>query len=173
MTLEFFVQKEDVVKLNEHLLARSPSQRAAVRNAQIASASFVLVASIIAALVAQRWWVVLVGAALAAYSAAVTSRQTQLRVRKRMREFLNESPKEHWEGVQRVSATDDGIHISSKSGSGTIAWSLLERVDETESHLFLCTGGVNGVVVPRTRLESGDLAAFTKACRARAAERGA
>jgi hypothetical protein len=173
MTLEFFVDKDDVVKLNEHLLARSPSQQAAVRQARIGSAAVVLATALVAAVVLRRWWLVLIGLALAVYAAAVTARETQLRVRKRTRELLNESPKEHWEGVQRVSATAEGIQISSNTGSGTMAWSLLERVDETDAHVFLCMGGVNGVVVPRLRLESGDLAAFVETCRARIAARGA
>ena len=167
MTLEFFIEQEDVVELQDFLLARSPSQQAAVRKGQVGGAAVIIAVALVVSALLRSWWPVALGPLLAAYAWAVAGRETRLRVRKRVREFLKESPAEQWEGTHQVSTTQDGIQVYSRSGSGTLAWSLLEHVERTDRHLFLCLGGVNGLVIPHTRLQSGDLEEFVRECQSR------
>src|SRR5690349_18802726 len=106
MIVEYLIEPEDVVEMTEHLLERSPSHRASVRKAQLGAAVGAFVAASVAAYFSISWWSLALAAPIALGVGALTPQQSRLTVRKRLRAFLAESPKSHWEGTQRIDATD-------------------------------------------------------------------
>ena len=99
------------------------------------------------------------------FMVAEAPKQARRRIRRHMRELWAESQASGLSSECRLDASDAGLACTSSSGSGTLNWSAIKRVEETPSHVILSGGPSTVIAIPRERVEQGDLAAFVAECR--------
>jgi YcxB-like protein len=55
----------------------------------------------------------------------------------------------------KLVINDAGIHAQLDGQSGSIAWKLIERVVETETHIFLYLNRLRGYIIPKSAFVDG------------------
>lgn len=67
-------------------------------------------------------------------------------------------------GRCRLWIDEDGVHDQTPTGSSSVAWSGVVRLDETDTHAFIYVGPVQAYVIPR-RIGEPAVQAFINAAR--------
>lgn len=88
------------------------------------------------------------------------------RVRKLLRRMLGSEPRETFLGPQRLEVGPDGVALEGGGVKAHYAWSAIDGLDETAEHLFLMTGKVHGIIIPKRALDASDLARLSACVRA-------
>ncbi|HEY0078381.1 MAG TPA: YcxB family protein [Pyrinomonadaceae bacterium] len=74
--------------------------------------------------------------------------------------LLGEGRNELLQHAHRMSLDETGLNVRSGIGESRLAWSAVERVEETETHIYIYIGALTAYVVPKwafaTRREAED-----------------
>jgi hypothetical protein len=73
-------------------------------------------------------------------------------------------------GWHRLILEEEGLREESEAGSRYTTYASLERVAETDEHVFVYLSAIDAHVIPRGRVSSGDLTAFVGALRGHLAQ---
>lgn len=76
---------------------------------------------------------------------------------------MAEEEREELLGPKTLSWDDAGLTQLGEAGSWHLAWHAITAVEETETHLFLMAGGLNGLFIPKRALAPEALGALTAA----------
>jgi len=82
-------------------------------------------------------------------------------VRRRIRKLAGEGKNRSFLSEHTVRLTDDGLYVTSEVSESKILWSGIERIGENDEYLFVYTGAAMALIIPKGRIDAGDLAAFT------------
>jgi hypothetical protein len=63
-------------------------------------------------------------------------------------------------GVHRLVLQESGLHAETDVSVSDVRYEALERVVEVSSHVFVLVSATSAIVIPRSRIIRGDLAAF-------------
>ena len=81
-------------------------------------------------------------------------------VNRATRKLLREGRNELLQQAHRMSLEETGIKVRSELGESRLAWSAVERVEETETHIYIYIGALTAHVIPKwafnTRREAED-----------------
>jgi hypothetical protein len=167
--VRFDVTPADWEAFAEFQLRHSPTlQRTTAQSRIIITVGMALATALI-------WWVtksafvLVVGVVAGVWSFFDTPRVIRKSVKKQMHAMFAETFRDGSEKGNVLEIRDDGLYSDTPRGKGTLAWSALVVYDESPTHVYLGLGGPSGIVIPKQRIESGDIAAFSAALRQRMA----
>ena len=82
------------------------------------------------------------------------------RVRKMARAMLGREPSESFLGRQELTVDAEGLTLEGGGVVSRYSWPAIRRLDETKDHLFIMTGRVHGLIIPKHGVEAEGLAAL-------------
>ena len=88
-------------------------------------------------------------------------------VRRRVVKLIREGKNKGVLGAHTLRIDEDGLHETSEVSEGKTLWSGIERIGEDEEYLFVYVQAMMAHVIPRNRIDAGDLQAFTDELRRR------
>lgn len=152
---------DDIVAFSVYHLAHSPTARRIRFWSTWGMALIVVLIGAVASLLQGRSTSFVLVAAWAVIYLAFSIPYYRLAMRRRIRKLSGEGKNRGFLGEHTVRLTDDGLHATSEVSEGKVLWPGIERIAENDEYLFIYTGAGVGIVVPKARIESGDLATFT------------
>lgn len=87
-------------------------------------------------------------------------------VRRMARKMVGDDPEEFFLGPQKLDAGSDGLTLVGGGVKTHYSWPAIKRLDETASHIFLMTGRVHGIIVPKRGLDAEALNSLRDTVRA-------
>ncbi|HKS07232.1 MAG TPA: YcxB family protein [Gemmatimonadaceae bacterium] len=69
------------------------------------------------------------------------------------------------EGRHVADAQADGLYTENDIANAKVAWRMVERIDETPTHVFVLLAEATGYVIPRGPLPTSDLVQFVDVAR--------
>lgn len=87
------------------------------------------------------------------------------RIRKATRRMYEEGKNKGVLGKHTIRIDEDGLHETSEVSEGKTLWSGIERIGEDENYLFVYVQAMMAHVIPKHRIDAGDLASFTEELR--------
>ena len=156
---------EDMVAFNMHHLAHSPASRRIRFWSTWGIALVIVLIGAVASLVQGSSHSLVLVCAWAAVYLAFTIPYYRWAVRRRIRKLVGEGENRSFLCRHTVRLTDEGLHAESEVSEGKILWAGIERIAENDDYLFIYTGAAIGLVIPKARIESGDLASLTEELR--------
>jgi hypothetical protein len=152
---------EDYVAFNLYHLRHSPVARRAKWRAVVLMGFFVLLACAVVSYMTRSSWgtyvvQVILCALIVVYSAWRYDHNVAVHVRRHLREGRNAAQL----SPHTVRIAADGIVEATTLNEATYRWPAIERVAESDDHLFIYIGAAQAIGIPKHRIESGDYAAF-------------
>lgn len=86
-------------------------------------------------------------------------------IRRRVGKLVREGKNRGFLCEHTLRLADEGIQATSEVAETKLLWPGIERVAEDDDYLFVYTGAATGAVIPKNRIDAGDLAAFTEELR--------
>ena len=93
------------------------------------------------------------------------------RVRRLARKMIGSDPQESFLGPQELDADAGGVTLEGGGVRAHYEWSAIKRLAETATHLFLMTGRIHGIIVPKRELDPSALTALRELVSASIANR--
>ncbi len=87
------------------------------------------------------------------------------RVRRMARAMLGSEPTESFLGTQELSIDAAGLTLEGGGVVSHYSWPAIKRLDETNGHLFIMTGRIHGIIVPKRDLDPQNLAELKRRVR--------
>lgn len=174
MILQYTFLEEDLVESQRFHIAGSPAVRRRQRLGMIIVSAVIMLACLISAGDAagkpSRPSMLILGIVLSAVMCLWLRFSHQRNSRNLVRAMLKEGSTDGMFGPQEIEIDDSGISKRSDVRGSFAAWSVVRRLDETDTHVFVYVSSIEAHVIPKNRVTSGDLSAFINTVRDRVAE---
>jgi hypothetical protein len=150
MRIDFDLTKEDYIAFSVHHMKNSPTiKKSLFIQRYILSLIFIAFAFIMANIteVPLKFWIL---AYIAIYIVWVIyyPKYFMSSTVKRIRKMINEGKNNGIFGPYSLTLTEDGIEESNQSGESRVTWGSIEKMEESEEHIFIYTSVINAYVVP-------------------------
>jgi hypothetical protein len=147
---------DDIQAAQWHCLRTSPSMR---RNYRIASVLVLLLTltalALISAALDAEWWVVgVLTVPVVAFWVFQFPRSYRQGLERNTRKMLREGRNALLQCNFRMEIDERGLSVKSEMGESRLSWDAVERVDETDAHIFIYVGSLTGHTVPKWAFES-------------------
>lgn len=152
---------DDMVAFNMYHISYSPTLRRIRLWSTWGLALIVLLISALVSLFRRDPFLLIVIASWSAIYLLVSIPWYKWTVRRRIGKLVREGQNRSFLCEHTLRLTADGLHAASEVSEGKILWSGIERIGENEEYLFIYTGAGVGIVIPKGRIEAGDVVAFT------------
>ena len=162
VAIEFTISEDDIVALSEYRAQTSPYLARQRRELSYHAPFWVAALGLLAAFFLHSWIPLAVGvAAGAVWAISLPAFLTRTR-RESVRRILAEGENRALFGKSIAEVTPDGLRLETDGSTAQVAWSAIERVEETDSHCFIFTSAVSALVIPKEAVVSGDLGVFIR-----------
>lgn len=147
---------DDIQAAQWHCMRTSPSMR---RNYRIVSVLVLLLTLLPVVFILQfaefEWWATGLFAALV-FVAWVFQfpRSYRQGLERNTRKMLREGRNALLQCTYRMEIDERGVSVRSEMGESRLSWDAVERVDETDAHIFIYVGSLTGHAVPKWAFES-------------------
>ena len=163
MRIEYNLTSDDWEAFGDYCVDHAPSFTKARRQAQFMVVFFGgIFGSAIGAYYGVLWplWIGLgIGVGGALY-------QIPRDIKKSTRDFVLRQRAIARQGRHVADARPDGLHTENDVASTRLNWAMIDRIDETPTHVFIMLAEASGYVIPRGPIPTSDLTQFVEAARA-------
>lgn len=158
---------DDMVAFNMHHIAHSPAARSIRFWSTWGLALIAIAIGGVLSLLRMSVWPVVFILLWSTFYLAFVIPYHRWAIRRRVGKLVREGKNRGFLCEHTLRLTDEGIHSISELSESRLLWLGIERIAENDDYLFIYVGSANGAVVPKGRIDAGDLQAFTDELRRR------
>ena len=156
LEVTYRLNADDLLAAQWHCLRTSPTMR---RNYRLTSALVLLLTLLPLVLLGWflgvEWWVtgVMVATVLVLWVFQFP-RSYRQGIERNVQKLLREGRNALLQCTYRMRIDERGLSVSSELGESRLAWGAVERVDQTDAHIFIHLGSMAGHAVPKWAFET-------------------
>jgi hypothetical protein len=163
MRIEYYLTHDDWTAFADYCVDYAPTFVKARKQTQVLT---VLTGALIGSAIGGFygvWWPIAIGVLVGTGGAFY---QVPRDMKKSTRNFVLRQRAIARVGRHVAEAQPDGFHTANDVATATVSWTMIERIDETPTHVFVLLAEASGYVIPRGPIPTSDLTQFVDGMRA-------
>ena len=165
MRLDYELTKQDYIDFNIYHIKNSDTiKRSMLLQRYVMAALYLILPFLVASVTDIPLWYWFIAFVIAAVLwVAFYPRYFMSTTVKRISKMLEEGNNKDMLGQHSISLDDEGFRETSLNGESKVSWSGVEKVGDTESHIFIYTSSIMAYIIPkRTFLDENTRLEFLK-----------
>jgi hypothetical protein len=169
MKIKYTNTEEDVVCFGLHCRENSPTHKRIMRSARLLIPAFITIYFLLECFNDGNLFHIFEGLFLSGVYIVIFSLASKQGSNKITKKLYAEGKNKGIFCEHEIEIIDVGIVETTNVGKQESYWATIEKIEETDEHLFIYTGSMTAHVIPKSRVE-GDLDLFTKILREKTAQ---